>query len=390
MILSLPFESEKLEETSINLLLDLLFNYAEDIPYGFGRLNLESGSLFEERCKKLADALERTHVGRPDTRLHMFLTKLLKEKTSLGIGTRAYMTALEAWIHLRSAISWETIIPLRDQIDDAYEINRKFVPFNEAFEDPFFRFPLKGEPEARESDSTIVRYQVSTMKELEKVWYWLYDVGPIENRCSERLIERGEELKEYVKKENKPTGEKEIEFLAVVLRVVSLLDAFNNRYEPGKRFEAEINKLKEAYKLLKGLLKSIDNIVMPKKEGIFMRLGLNQSVCALLYFHRAKMERNGEKKEDALKSAARELKTLYEVFEEYKFKFNMCPFALMALVRLSDSGVEIDLEKDKPQDELIDIARDLFLLSGRDYFAELAKKMKETLKKNAKTEEKNG
>jgi hypothetical protein len=375
--------------------------------YGFGRLNLENGSLFGKRCKELSEALERSYLGRPDSRLHRFLTTLLSQKTNLGLETRAYMIALKAWMHLRSALNWQAIIPLLEQIGEAYEIDRKFAPFNEAFEDPFCRDKIiesppgeeKSPPGEKKLNLDLIRFLVSTKMELDGVWYWLYGLEkPDVPRCSKQLEKKVKEaedkIRDYVEKNpilsvNK-LGNREKERLAVLMRVLSLLDAFKNEdknNKSDKHFENEISRLNEAFGLLKDLLESIDKKVTLEEEGIFMRLGLNKSVCALLYFHRTKMEGNG-KKEEALGSAARELETLNDVLKKYKFKFDMCPFALMALARLRDSGAEINLKKGKPS-KLIKEARNLFLLRGRDYFAELAEKMKETFKKNAKTVRKN-
>jgi len=397
----------------LSTLLNQKRNLALETFYGFGRLDLESGSLFGERCKELADALERDHVGRPDSRLYMFLSEILNQKTNLGIETRAFMIALEAWIHLRSATDWETIIPLRDRMTDAINIYQKFMPFNQAFGDPFLRLPRKEALASEGPPAEVVRYLVSTSMELEKVWYWLYSpyIKPIKTRLSESLKKRGEELEHYVEKSKKTSGRKEKERLAVLLRVLSLLDAYKNkdkRDESDKPFESEINKLGKAYTLLKDALKITGEATITAiDEGIFMRLGLNQSVCALLYFHRALIkEENNEnenEKEDALKLAAEALGNLNLEFKTHNFNFEECPFALLTLARLlyydegffhgcveeiiPESG-EDEQREDKSPGKLTDKAIERFRLTGRDYFAELAKNVKEEFSKDKVTNQK--
>jgi hypothetical protein len=404
--LSVPFDPGKPGRFYINLSLELLFNL--ETPCGLGRLNLENGSLFGERCQKLSVALERGHIGRPDSRLHKFLTTLLKQKTNLGLETRAYMIAQEAWMHLRSVTDGKDIIPLMEQIAEASDIARRFVPFNEAFNDPYCRNSLKEDVEEKKPDIAFMRYLVSASMELEGVWYWLYGVKvPPASRCSEQLEKKVNEAEKIIKLcvkndverlSNDELENREKERLAVLMRVVSLLDAYKkekkNELDINKPFFCEINQLKKAYDLLNDFLDKASGEA-PRAEtekGICVRLGINQSVLALLYFKRAtKLEGDTKKKKEAFDSAAEALKTLNKIPDKYNFKFDMCPFSLLALARIRNNGAEVNnLGPGKTPKELTEEARNIFCLTGLDYFSELAKKMEKEFDEDKDTNQKEG
>jgi hypothetical protein len=421
--LNVPFDPGKPGRFYINLSLELLFNL--ETPYGFGRLNLENGSLFGKRCQELSVALERGHIGRPDSRLHKFLTTLLKQKTNLGLENRAYMIALEAWMHLRSVKDPKDIIPLMEQIAEAYDIALSFVPFNEAFNDPYYRNPFKKDDEEKKEgveekkpDIALMRYLVSASMELEGTWYWLYDVeAPTPPHYSEQLNKKVKEaeksIKDYVEKNpnlstRNELGTREMERLAVLMRELSLLDAYKEEKENildiDNLFNAEITLLKGAYKLLVASFKKSSNDASgtEPEKGICIRLGVNQSVLALLYYHRylraIKLEGDDAKKKKALASAAKALasaakalKDLQKIYKDHKFKFDMCPFSLLALARLRNKGANVKyLEPGKTPKQLIKEARNIFCLTGRDYFSGLAEEMEKEFTEEKETNQKGG
>lgn len=404
--LSVPFDPEKPGRFYINLSLELLFNL--ETPFDFGRLNLENGSLFGERCQKLSVALERGHIGRPDSRLHKFLTTLLKQKTNLGLKTRASMIALGAWMHLRSVTDPKDIIPLMEQIAEASDIARSFVPFYEALENPFCLDSIKESRKKEKPDIAFMRYLVSASMELGGIWYWLYGVEVTPPpRCSEQLDEKvneaEESIRQYIKRDlkllsGKKLVKREKENLAVLMRVLSLLDAHKKEKEKkldiNNPFYAEINQLKEAYDLLNdSLIKARRAGSRPETEkGICIRLGINQSVLALLYFHRAtKLKEDTTKKKEALNLAALALKGLKKQYDQYGVKFDECPFSLLALARIRDNGADVNnLVPGKTKKQLTEDARDIFSLTGRDYFSELAKKMEEEFDDDKGTDQNGG
>jgi len=371
------------EEASTNLFLEFFFNIAEESSYGFGRLDLNRGSLLESRCKELIEVLERNPTGRPDSRIHKFLASLLQQKTNLGIDTRETMVAKEAWRHLRSATTWETIIPLMEKMADACDIVQRFAPFDEAFRDPFCRVDIKGKLEEIEHDIYMMRFLASAKIALDGSWYWLYGVKtPHETRCSARLEEKvntaREKLEKYAetnlnKKSRDKLKGKEKDFGAVILRELSLLSAHQNKENKVKLpFEFEIGRLQTARDLL---LERIAEPAKPgeSKKGTFIRIGINQSIMALLYLQRANLV-DGEA-ESALESARSELAKAEEYIGN-KLNLSGNPFLLLTEARfLSKEKEKLD-ETDKEKiKQLIRDAGNLFCRIEWDYFSELTKQM---------------
>lgn len=361
-----------------DLFLELLFNLAEESPYEFGRLDLGSGTLFEIRCEKICKVLERDSMGRPDSRLHKFLTSLLQQKTNLGIKTRAKMIALEAWRHLLSATTWESIKSLMERIADACNIIERFTPFSEAFKDPFCRFPLKKTLKKDKPDILMMRYLLSAKIALERVWDWLYAVDiPSATSLSPKLKEKLElaekELTEYTKQNLEKKSEvKDKELLAVILREISLLSAYRNSGNiTNDLFKDEINQLNTAYNLLETLIVRDSNEI---QKGLFIRIGFNQSVIALLYYHRAKQLCDNAEQEESLNLAKRKLEDVEKLYNKHKFKLSGCPFLLLAQARIQGK-----------KKEKLEEAKSNFQRTGRDFFCNIAKKMEKEVSEDKGT-----
>jgi|GEM_PF-5544517 hypothetical protein len=365
MLLSVNLKDK---DASPDLFLESLFNIGEDSSDGLGRLDFDRGSLLEKSCKELIKVLQSSPTGNPDSRLHKFLNSLLQQKTNLGIETREIMVALEAWRRLRSATTWESIIPLMEKIADAFDIVGKgnIKQFNQAFKDPFCRDQQCEETENNEDippDIYMARYLISAKIVLDGVWYWLFDIKdiPREIHYSEKLEKKVdkaiEKLNQYVKNDNKLKDPQMEEFRAVILRDLSLLEA--SKKEKPYSFVNEIGNLEKAYNLLNPLINSNKS-----KTGVLIKTGINQSIIALLRLKEASSQGK------AVQSAREVFNEVIKLYDDNKRDWQEYPFLLLTEARLSSrTNIYSNLKK------LAKDAKDLYYQIGWDYFSKLIDEM---------------
>lgn len=172
------------------------------------------------------------------------------------------------------------------------------------------------------------------------------------------MLEARNKLEEYVEKYKHLKNPQVKEFRAVILRDLSLLDA---REKGESSFDNAITKLTEAGKLLENL-----RCKSQSETGIFIRIGINQSIITLL-----KLKQTSSDDKPMLDT--NEFENVIKLYEANGRNWKDYPFLLLTAARIKEKDSSNIIIKGPPE-EIFRKAQDLYYRIGWDYFKELIEK----------------
>jgi len=418
------------DEELVDARLDRLLALGERVDRDLGTLDLD-GTLLEEVCIGLIEELEIGLHGRTDGRPSRLLSLLARRPTNLGMSVRARLLSFYSWSELGKATRAEEIVRVMNDLAEACDVAEGAEAVTEALNEAIGRVPVEDheirvwkwrqETEAHRSLLVAELFRAFT-------WHWMFGVkvpSPYVFGRQESLRQAERSLQKYLTNdENKsPSGDQDTETRLLKAQSIAALALFYSWSDLGNPAGVLRPKIEDSYlcteasledKTFSGLLQASSDYpdqIQRLRLGTFLSQfaaercvevamaeesrqgsalqrrivrisrrsgGYNFLNCALLYGVLARTARKActpagnfeSQAEDLVMRARQSLGDWQAAMEE--------PYYLLTCARLIEDGTLDGAEHGKPQ-ELAARAEEGYRRRNQDYFARLAKTVKEDL-----------